>query len=70
MTRTPSRAHRGRYRNGLFNNPGVDDTEARDNPLERRCPHPPCRANVGRPCTVRGRPMRGYHPARQETTDG
>lgn len=73
MTRTPSAKHRGRYRHGLFDNPGqaTAEPEIGDNPRERACPWPPCRAQVGEPCTIRrnGRrePMTsGYHPARTE----
>lgn len=60
-----ARKHRGRWRDGLFDNPGTD-TDPRDNPKDRGCPW--CHAAVGRPCTVRGRTMRDYHPARRQDT--
>lgn len=66
------RKRRGQWRDGLFWQPGQHQqpAEAHDNPRLRQCPHPPCRALPGDPCTVhrRGRrtPMRDYHPARKE----
>lgn len=64
---------RGQYPAALFwTGQAGDEPETRDNPRLRACPWPPCRATPGRDCTdVRGRPIHGYHDARQaleETT--
>ncbi|WP_146240146.1 zinc finger domain-containing protein [Prauserella flavalba] len=74
-----TRKQRGQAPTGMapaalfWNRTGADQDQAatRDNPKLRRCPHEPCRALPGQPCTVhtgrgRRRPMRGYHPARTQ----